>query len=331
MLQRLRLPSARGMRLSGTLMQLAQNWLNAETSRPIVIFQTGSIILVRFGVKSAAALFFGLCSFIVVFRSMGVTHEALSVLLLVSPASLILFSFLQGLLFSPRRFARPEESGNIVFGFFGGLFGMLLTFVFASFYYKMNLLLLLDASALLGGFIHAYARTACLNYGCCHGKELPAHAEQLHTVYRNPLSKAVRVSKLRDRPLYPVQVYESAGCLIIGLVILALANTVHRAGLLAGTYLLLYGALRFGCEFLRGEKDTLFIGRYSIYQWVSMVMMIGGFLLMVSAAGNAPAAISVNFGEIAGFLLEFTPQLIFMPAVILFFYGFHFKKVGKWR
>lgn len=331
MLQRLRLSSPRAARMNGNLAgALVQNWLHAETARPIVLFQIGNVILVRFGLVSALALLFGLASFIVIFRSMDMSHEVLAVLLIVSPASLIFFSFVQGLLFSARRTGQFQGLRNITFGFFGGLFGLLLTFVIAARAANMNVLLLFDATALLGSFIHAYARTACINYGCCHGKEIQGNTGHLHMVYHSPLSKAVRVSDLSGRPLYPVQLYESLGCLLIGCVILFLANTMHRVGMLAGTYLLLYGALRFVCEYYRGEKDTLFLGNYTVYQWISALFVICGAGLLSSAAVSDAAKISVSLADAAGFLREFTVYLVVMPALILFFYGFHYRRVGKW-
>jgi phosphatidylglycerol:prolipoprotein diacylglycerol transferase len=317
---------------SGGVKMAVQNWLHKQTSIPIVLWRAGSFILVRFGVVSALSLLLGLAAFIVLFRSIGVGHEAMQTLLLLSPASLILFSFLQGILFVEggiRTSLRRIE--NITFGFFGGICGILIAFVLSASYYNLNLLLMLDASALLWGFIHGFARTACINYGCCHGKEIPLQSPsgKLHLIYTDPLSKAVRISNLGHRPLYAVQLYESIGCLLIGAFIVLLAHSFHRTGRLLGAYLLLYGALRFVCEFYRGEKDTLYLGKLSVYQWISIGLCLAGIAFLAYAATSAPARIAPSIAHTA-LLSGYAPHLIAMPAVMLFFYGFHYKTVGKW-
>lgn len=308
-----------------------QNWLNKQTSIPIVIGRAGRFLLVRFGVVSALSLLFGLAAFIVVFRSIGIGHEAMQLLLLLSPISLILLSFLQGALFSRGGLRENlKRIENVTFGFFGGICGVILTFVFVSRYYDLNLLLMLDASALLCGFIHAFARTACINYGCCHGRQIPGHEPgKLHVIYTDPLSKAVRVSNMGHRPLYAVQLYESAGCFVIGLCVLFLARFFHSTGRLLGAYLLLYALLRFICEFYRGEKDSPFFGRLTAYQWVSIGLGLTGAFFLWCAAGSPPAQIAPGLQH-AALLAEYAPYLAGMPMVMLFFYGFHYRTVGKW-
>lgn len=306
-----------------------QKWLNREIDRSIILVQWNDVIIVRFGLISAFALLLGLVSFITVFRGIGISREAMRNLLILSPLNLIFFSFVQGMIFS-RGDAR-ERFRNISFGFFGGIVGVLLTFVFASLYYGLNLYLILDVSVLLAAFIHSYARTACINYGCCHGKERIPAKDTLHMIYKQSIAKAVRVSSLAYRPLYPVQFYESVGCFTIGLVLLAIALFWHKTGLMLGTYLVLYGSLRFFCEFYRGETDKRTYGSLTVYQWICLVFILAGSGIVITAiVQSVPGRISINKEALLE-PLQYLPFLICMPLVILFFYGFHYRTVGKWR
>ncbi|MBL8018631.1 MAG: prolipoprotein diacylglyceryl transferase [Leptospirales bacterium] len=306
-----------------------QKWLNREIDRSIILVQWNDVIIVRFGLVSAFALLLGLVSFIAVFRGIGISREAMRNLLIFSPLNLIFFSFVQGMIFS--RGAARERFRNISFGFFGGIAGVFLTFLFASLYYGLNLYLMLDVSVLLAAFIHSYARTACINYGCCHGKERVSTEDSLHMIYKQSMAKAVRISFMANRPLYPVQFYESVGCFAIGLVLLAIALFWHKTGLMLGTYLMLYGSLRFFCEFYRGEAERRTIGSLTVYQWICLALILVGVGVAFTAiVQSVPGKISISKESLLE-PLQYLPFLIFMPFVILFFYGFHYRTVGKWR
>lgn len=304
-----------------------QSWLNRETDKSIILAQWNNVIIVRFGFVSALALFAGLVSFITVFRAIGVSREAMRDLLILSPLSLILFSFAQGMILS--RGSAAERLRSVSFGFFGGLSGVLATFAAASIYYRIDFVRMLDVSVLLAAFIHSYARTACINYGCCHGKERTG-ADRLCVIYKHPAAKAVRVSSLANRPLYPVQLYESAGCFAIGAILLLMALAGARSGLMLGTYLLAYGSLRFSCEFYRGEAERR-IGHFTVYQWICAgFVLAGACVILFALLRSAPAAIALNVDNLLE-PLHFLPFLIGMPLVIFFFYGFHYGTVGRWR
>jgi phosphatidylglycerol---prolipoprotein diacylglyceryl transferase len=312
---------------------LFQVWLHRQTHKPVIAFRSNNFILVRFGIVSSLALLFGLAAFIVLFKELGLENRTIKVLLFAAPINLIVFSFILNFLFYIKQiFQDIRFLKNITFGFFGGLLGVVLSFVLLAKLYGINLLLLFDGSAILVGFIHSFARTACVNYGCCHGREILKYPfeSRLHIIYSDPLSKAVRVSKLANKPLYPVQLYESIGCLTIGFVIVFLALFFHRLGLLVGAYLFLYGLLRFVCEFYRGESDTIYFKKLSVYQWICLLLILAGFSLSIYALTMAePAHISFHWNTLYH-LKEYYGFLFVMPCLILFFYGFHYKSVGKW-
>lgn len=97
---------------------------------------------------------------------------------------------------------------------------------------------------------HAFGRLGCLLAGCCHGS--PAGGAPGVT-FRDPL--CLVEPSLLGVPLHPVQLYESLGNFaIFGLLHLVWRlREKPRAGSVTALYVLLYAALRFGLEFLRGD------------------------------------------------------------------------------
>ncbi len=78
----------------------------------------------------------------------------------------------------------------------------------------------------------------------------------------------------------PTFLYESIGC-IIGFIILVLMrlNKNIKRGTLTGTYLLIYGVIRFFIEAMR--SDSLMLGPLKIAQVVSIIFIIMGLFLLV--------------------------------------------------
>ncbi len=75
-------------------------------------------------------------------------------------------------------------------------------------------------------------------------------------------------------PLHPVQLYESAACLVLFAILVTLGRQTHRDGEIIVTYTLLYAVARFGLEFFRGDADRGFVfgGLLSTSQFIAIVM-----------------------------------------------------------
>ncbi len=311
---------------------IVQKWLNRQTRLPIILVQLRDIILIRFGVISALSLFFGLIFFIVLFKELGIQDKVIRILLIFGPISLIALSFVLSWIISIRKILEDIRNlRNVSFGFFGGFLGVVLTFIIVSLKYDINLLLVSDGGAVLTGFIHSFARTACLNYGCCHGKEIQGELNgRLHLVYTDPLAKAVRISGLEGRPLYPIQFYESISCLGLGFLTVLLCSFHPPAGTLTGFYFLGYGIIRFICEFYRGEADTASYRNLTVYQWISLgLVLIGSSVTVYSFLFGKPASIVFHLGTFT-LIGDFLPFIIGMPFIIFFAYGYHYKTIGRW-
>lgn len=163
--------------------------------------------------------------------------------------------------------------GGIVF--FGGFLGAIAYLAWAMPKHGIARSEGFDAGAPAIAFAHAVGRIGCFANGCCHGSPCSG---PLCVIYRNPLS----IARPLETPLHPVQLYEAAGLVLLGFVLLrqnrrfAAGLTRHRA---AHVYLALYGLLRFGLETLRGDAIRGFFGPFSTSQWIAVSCVLTGVLL----------------------------------------------------
>lgn len=78
--------------------------------------------------------------------------------------------------------------------------------------------------------------------------------------------------------VHPTQIYETSAAFLLFIVLWRLAGRQLRAGQLFGSYLFLYGLLRFGIEFIRANPDQLVFG-FSTSHAASLVLVaLGAFL-----------------------------------------------------
>ncbi len=131
-----------------------------------------------------------------------------------------------------------------------------------------------DTAAPAIAWAHAVGRLACFANGCCHGKicDLP-----WAVTYRDPLSAARPLGV----PLHPSQLYESAGLVILAVMLqhnnrkLAAARRFSSSAIYLGGY----GLLRFAIEFTRGDPERGAWGGLSTSQWISLTLILGAVLL----------------------------------------------------
>jgi phosphatidylglycerol:prolipoprotein diacylglycerol transferase len=115
---------------------------------------------------------------------------------------------------------------------------------------------------------HAFGRLGCFAAGCCFGKACATGArwcvsfgsdsvafEELRSVSALPASSSL------TPPLFPTQLYEAAGELVIFAILLAVRRRapVRRPGTLVLLYAALYGVLRFTVEMFRGDFARRFL------------------------------------------------------------------------
>ncbi len=132
----------------------------------------------------------------------------------------------------------------------------------------------LDIAAASVAAGHAVGRVGCFLAGCCWGS---ACEQPWAVTFTDP-----RAHELVGVPLgvamHPVQLYEAgAEFLTAGLLVLMISRRWYRFHLEPGlTYLLVYGVVRFGLEFLRDDPRGG-AGLLSTSQWIALAVI--GFAL----------------------------------------------------
>jgi hypothetical protein len=135
--------------------------------------------------------------------------------------------------------------------------------------WRQPLLPYLDRVFMGLGLFLACGRIGCLMVGCCHGRPhawgIRYHPEHVEAGFSAPLVEV---------PLFPIQLVESlwvAATVVLGT---ALVLSGAPAGMALAWYSILYGAARFGFEFVRGDTRPYW-GVFSEAQWTTLLLMWG--------------------------------------------------------
>ncbi|MFN8615156.1 MAG: prolipoprotein diacylglyceryl transferase family protein [Vampirovibrionales bacterium] len=139
----------------------------------------------------------------------------------------------------------------------------------------------LYASGALVGLV--FGRLGCLLAGCCYGCPVEASVIPWAVVY--PPSHVTY-----PLAVHPTPVYESVGALVWLVVLLVLEKRYLRiSGQWTSAFLVGYGLLRFGLEFLRGDRLVVpwevvwgpvqLSWVLSSSQWISLVGILMGLVL----------------------------------------------------
>jgi phosphatidylglycerol:prolipoprotein diacylglycerol transferase len=149
-----------------------------------------------------------------------------------------------------------EHPANVVSWEFirsAGVFygGFLAALVYAAWYFRRHHLpgwKTADAFAPAIALGHTFGRLGCFTAGCCFGRPTDG---PLGVVFSNPLC-SVEPGFL-GIPLYPVQLMEALGNLLIFIGLMLLYRRKRFDGQMILVYVMAYGILRFILEFFRGD------------------------------------------------------------------------------
>jgi phosphatidylglycerol:prolipoprotein diacylglycerol transferase len=152
--------------------------------------------------------------------------------------------------------------------FHGGFIAALVVAIFYMRHHKLAALPTMDIFAPGVAIGQAIGRLGCFAAGCCWGREcdLPWGVR-----FRSDAAAPVPL----DKPLHPVQLYESAANFLIFALLYKLAGRAHKSGQVIGLYLVLYSTVRFVIEFFRNHEQALVAG-LSLTQWISAGLFLVG-------------------------------------------------------
>lgn len=168
--------------------------------------------------------------------------------------------------------------------FYGGLLGIMCGIYCYTRWMKMPFLLFGDILALIIPLFHGIGRIGCFLAGCCYGIEY--HGMFAVRFPENPYEPGI---ELVER--FPVQLLES-GCNFALFIFLYqyYRKGNHGTGVILGLYLMIYPAIRFLTEVLRGDevRGVWQIGslEVSFSQIISLILLPAGIYLYYNAKKN---------------------------------------------
>ena len=200
------------------------------------------------------------------------------------------------------------------YGYFGAVV-LVIVVAIGAHYIGADAWLLFVSFGVGSCFTHVIGRMRCLVQGCCHGRESSLF---LGISYQHPLTRPVRLSSLFGVPLHPTALYSLLWMILVGVVLIRLWAISAPLQFIAGTYFVLVGLGRFVEEHFRGEPQTLVIAGLRLYQWLAIVFVIGGAVLMILGPTPTPAP------ALPPFELRVLPIAVVVGGVCYFAYGVDF-------
>jgi len=150
------------------------------------------------------------------------------------------------------------------FVFYGGFLGAVLATILFARKRRLPLWKLADLLAPCLALGHALGRVGCFFNGCCYG-----------SACRWPWAVSFPGNHLtHGKPVHPTQLYEAIGNLLLFAVLSAFSRRKRFDGQVWWWYVLVYGAMRFAIEFVRGDYTTYYFGIFTIAHLIAGVMML---------------------------------------------------------
>ena len=167
------------------------------------------------------------------------------------------------------------------FVFYGGLFGVVIGPMITSKVFNWNLTEYFNISIPAFTVFHAITRVGCFLVGCCHGIACPTCGIAVAYTHSVVAENGI--------PYIPIQLFESAGNVIIATLLFILQQKrpfMRNCFKSLGLYFVLYGTMRFIDEYWRGDLIRGIYGPFSTSQWISLVVVPLGIYLLVCPASR---------------------------------------------
>lgn len=211
------------------------------------------------------------CMYLYVFSALGAMVGAkLLYLLTVLPQ---LIADLPLLTRAPELFWERYVSGGMVF--YGGLAGAIVGAVIMARIFRWRLTSFFPVLVPAFPLIHGIGRIGCFCAGCCYGIQVPVGWG---------VSFTQALAAPNHVPLLPIQLIEAGVEFLLCIVLLVCAERNVRPLRLLAIYFLSYAPARFVLEYFRGDAIRGSFWVLSTSQWLSIVTLAAGVLLMVLAS-----------------------------------------------
>ena len=181
------------------------------------------------------------------------------------------------------RYLQFIVTGGLVF--FGGLFGGIVAAIVYLRLLKIPVIFAADVIAPFMALAHGIGRIGCFLNGCCWGAltkfDYPWAVQfpKGSSPYRNHVAqKLITREDLYSLPVHPTQLYETAGNFVIFVILMIIYKKHKRTGVVALSYLTMYGGLRFTTEMFRGESARPVLNLLTASQTVALSMLLLGLL-----------------------------------------------------
>ncbi len=163
------------------------------------------------------------------------------------------------------------DRGGLVF--YGGFFLALIAVWGYCRWQRLELLRVFDVMTPALAIGHAAGRIGCFLNGCCYGKPTQLAWGVLYPEGSAP------ARQYPGQALHPVQLYE-AGLNVLMFGILVWLVRRGKRGMASAAYLTLYGLMRFGDEFFRGDHRQFWNG-FTPAQVIGLVLVPVGIGLLI--------------------------------------------------
>ncbi|SRR5579884_1839211 len=262
-----------------------------------VLFRIGSFYVPTYGVLIAIAFLTGLAITTRLARRAGLPPDKITNIAVYCAIAGIIGAKLFMFLFDIGDYIRdPGQIFSMATLQAAGVFhgGFIVALIFGYLYIERQKLPVLKTMDIFAPGIavgQAIGRLGCFAAGCCWGRVcyLP-WGVRFRSNFASP-------DLPLDKPLHPVQLYESAADLFIFWFLLRQVGRSHRPGQVIGLYLVLYSTARFIIEFFRVHEQPL-AGPFSLTQWIALALLLLGALLLLrikpSRATVEPSATSLR-------------------------------------
>ncbi len=181
---------------------------------------------------------------------------------------------------------------------YGGALGGMAGIIGCLLYKRVKVFKVLDICAPAGILGLSFGRIGCFFNGCCFGRvtdsALGVRLSDMSPAFSHQLARGiVRAAATATEPVYPAQLFSTAGTLAVFGALLVLRRWRRFYGEQLAWLFILYPAVRFTVEFYRGDQARGF-GGLSGAQVFSIISFVVALAALIWLRKARPAGLAVE-------------------------------------